>query len=45
MGHAPRERVSWNKTIPSERGTGRRHAPRERVSWNENSEHYLEIFQ
>ena len=37
MGHAPRERVSWNKQGIKKRDFEDRHAPRERVSWNENS--------
>ena len=33
-GHAPRERVSWNRLGFSYRIWYSRHAPRERVSWN-----------
>ena len=34
LGHAPRERVSWNKTRTVNNLIAESHAPRERVSWN-----------
>ena len=34
VGHAPRERVSWNLHSRTIRPAICRHAPRERVSWN-----------
>ena len=34
VGHAPRERVSWNFIWDVPLGLAPRHAPRERVSWN-----------
>ena len=34
IGHAPRERVSWNSALPNRTPNYLRHAPRERVSWN-----------
>ena len=34
IGHAPRERVSWNWKILPRRQNPLCHAPRERVSWN-----------
>ena len=34
IGHAPRERVSWNYCICQRFWNCSRHAPRERVSWN-----------
>ena len=34
IGHAPRERVSWNVQILISPKNCTRHAPRERVSWN-----------
>ena len=34
VGHAPRERVSWNYIVVYGRLTSLCHAPRERVSWN-----------
>ena len=35
VGHAPRERVSWNYIAEASRAKVFSHAPRERVSWNE----------
>ena len=34
IGHAPRERVSWNVKSSAVFAKLIRHAPRERVSWN-----------
>ncbi len=34
-GHAPRERVSWNAKVRTNKQKGTGHAPRERVSWND----------
>ena len=39
IGHAPRERVSWNEISAFNCSFVKRHAPRERVSWNKMCMH------